>query len=628
MKGPGFVLALLWLNCAGLAQQPPIIRAETRTVLVEAVVTGKKGEFVQNLGAKDFRIWQDGKEQVVTSLSSETNSKEPHFLVLFFDDTKMGPADRFRARQAVSRFIDANSAPNRLMAAVSFEESLRVAQNFTDNAGKLKEAIARVETASQGQGSGTDSSGNGSSRNMLQALANLAKGLGVLPGRKSVVLLTGGIPSSSDMKSKIAAVIDGSSRSGVAVYPVDVEPVSVSVDQSKDPFKPRTEETGGRRTRSGIDDSSPLSQDPAASSQPLLLTLANGTGGFLIPNSGDLLAGLQRIAEEQTAYYVLSYTPPESKEGSCHELRVKVDRGGATVRARSRYCATKPLDLVPESAAARELESGAASADAGDLTASIQLPYFYASPGIAKVHLAVELALHALKFENQKGKFHAELNLLGIAAAPDGNVGARFSDTLKFDFETQAEIDKWKLTPLHYEKEFKIAPGAYNLTVMLGQAEGNFGKIEAPLVVDPWNGMELALSSIALSRETHPAGDIGLVSSLMADQTPLVAEGAQFVPSGSNEFAKSAAGFFYLEVYDPNPSQVTLRVRVLDRKTGEERWDSGVTKPPASTPGKFSIPAGANLPLNSLAAGSYELDVTASDGTGKQVQRTVDFDVK
>jgi hypothetical protein len=38
-----------------------------------------------------------------------------------------------------------------------------------------------------------------------------------------------------------------------------------------------------------------------------------------------------------------------------------------------------------------------------------------------------------------KGKQHSELNILGIAYRKDGSVGARFSDTVKVDFETKRE---------------------------------------------------------------------------------------------------------------------------------------------------------------------------------------------
>lgn len=629
--------ALLCLGgSAGWAQRTPqpstVIHTETRTVLVEAIVTGKKGEYVRDLTAKDFRIWQDGKEQAVTSLSLESTAAEPHFLVLFFDSTRMTAQDQAQARLAVSRFIDANAAPNRLMAVVSYVNGLRVAQNFTDNPGRLKDALSRLEvstgivTAARPPGGVVDD--NFLSRNMLQTLAALANGLGVLPGRKTVMLLTGGLLSSSEEKSEVTEAIESSSRSGVAIYPIDVQPATAGMGPLQDPVRaPDPTQVDLRGGLQGGEDSSPLAQDLSASGQPLLRSLANGTGGFFVPNSGNLLPDLQRIGEEQTAYYVLSYTPPESKEGSCHTLRVKVDRAGAAVRARSSYCATKPLDLIAGTPAAKDLEDRAAGAETGKLRASIQLPYFYASPGVARVHVALEIAPDELKFENQKGKFHAEVNFLGIAVAPDGGIGARFSDTLELDFDNQAEIEKLKEAPVHYEKEFKIAPGTYSFTLAFGQGGADFGKIEAPLTVDPWNGTELAISSVALSRETHPSGDLGLVSSLVADRTPLVAGGTQFVPSGSNEFAKSSAGFFYIEVYDTDPSSLSLRVRVLD-SSGESKWDSGVTKPPAPGAGKLWIAAGAKLPLSSLAAGSYRLEITASDSGGRQVRRTADFEVK
>ena len=152
----------------------------------------------------------------------------------------------------------------------------------------------------------------------------------------------------------------------------------------------------------------------------MLSGLADGTGGFVITNSNDLLGGLQRIAAEEDAYYVLSYTPPESKEGSCHTMRVKVDRGGTKVRARNSYCTLKPQDLLAGTIAGQDLEKRAGAAEAGTMTASVALPYFYTASNVARVHLAAEIAPGAVRFENQKGRLHAEINLLGIASAPDG----------------------------------------------------------------------------------------------------------------------------------------------------------------------------------------------------------------
>jgi len=60
-----------------------------------------------------------------------------------------------------------------------------------------------------------------------------------------------------------------------------------------------------------------------ATNQQILQALADGTGGFAIYNTNDLLGGLQRIANEQNEFYLLGYVPPDSAEGTCHTLKVK-----------------------------------------------------------------------------------------------------------------------------------------------------------------------------------------------------------------------------------------------------------------------------------------------------------------
>ena len=70
-----------------------VIRTETRLVLVDAVVTDKKGNYIRDLTAKDFRVWEDKKEQTVTSFSLEGGAPAPgtdkQYVVFFFDATSM-----------------------------------------------------------------------------------------------------------------------------------------------------------------------------------------------------------------------------------------------------------------------------------------------------------------------------------------------------------------------------------------------------------------------------------------------------------------------------------------------------------------------------------------------------------
>ena len=67
----------------------------------------------------------------------------------------------------------------------------------------------------------------------------------------------------------------------------------------------------------------------ALTNQELMYMLANGTGGFVIINTNDLAGGMDKIAKELNEYYLLGYTPPESKENSCHALRVKLEKAAS-----------------------------------------------------------------------------------------------------------------------------------------------------------------------------------------------------------------------------------------------------------------------------------------------------------
>ena len=106
----------------------------------------------------------------------------------------------------------------------------------------------------------------------------------------------------------------------------------------------------------------------------------------------------------------------------------------------------------------------------------------------------MEIPSQSFKFEKVKGKFHAEMNILGIAYKPDNAVGAKFSDTLKFDFDNKVQVEEFARQPVHYESQFDIATGQYNFRVVFSTGGDNFGKIEKPLVIEPFDGKQFAVS--------------------------------------------------------------------------------------------------------------------------------------
>ena len=117
-------------------------------------------------------------------------------------------------------------------------------------------------------------------------------------------------------------------------------------------------------------------------------------------------------------------------------------------------------------------------------------------------------------------------------------LAARFSDAVQFDFDNKEQLEQFSKRPYEYENQFDIAPGNYTLKVAFSSGGQNFGKLEMPLLIDSYDAKQFSLSAVALSKELRPVVQTGasLDAALLEDRTPLVAQGMQFVPSGSNRF--------------------------------------------------------------------------------------------
>jgi len=377
--------------------------------------------------------------------------------------------------------------------------------------------------------------------------------------------------------------------------------------------------------------------DSASTNQQVLYQLADGTGGFVIVNTNDLLGGLEKIAKDQSQYYILGYRPVESPEGSCHTLKVKVERGGTTVRARSGYCNVRPRDLLAGNPIEKDLESHATSELAGNVTGAMRAPFFYTSPNTARINLAIDIPAQAIAFEKVKGKQHSAVNVLGIAYKLDGTIGARFSDTVNLDFDGKKEVEEFQKTPFHYENQFEVASGQYNLKVVFNSGSQSFGKLEVPLVIDPYDGKQFSMSALALSNNLQRVADrpTGMDADLLEDKKPLVVRGTQIVPSATNHFKKTDNTAIYAEIYAPslvgtNPPKLGIELKIVDPKTKEQKMTSGVLSlASAIEPGSPLIPVGLKLPIASLTPGSYQVELRALDSAGNSTQvRSADFEVE
>jgi VWFA-related protein len=373
----------------------------------------------------------------------------------------------------------------------------------------------------------------------------------------------------------------------------------------------------------------------ASTNQQILAALAEGTGGFTIFNTNDLLGGLEKIGREQNEFYILGYVPQQSAEGSCHTLKVKMNRGGMNVRSRSGYCNTKSTNVLEGTPVEKQLEARATGAQAGTMKGSFEVPYFYTAPNVARVNLAMEIPSNTVQFNKDKGKYHASLNVLGIAYKPDGSVGAKFSDTVNLDLEKD-EVKEFTKQPYFYQNQFDAGSGDYKLTVVVSSGGDAFGKYESQLKIDPYDGKQFSLGGVVLTNSMQRLSDIptSLDSVLLEDRTPLVVKGMQMNPSATNRFKKTDNVAVYTEVYEPlltslNPPQVAAGYTILDRASGNKVFTTGAVRlDDFIQKGSPMVPVGLTVKLKDMAPGGYRLVVMAVDGAGNHAtNRVIDFDV-
>jgi VWFA-related protein len=371
----------------------------------------------------------------------------------------------------------------------------------------------------------------------------------------------------------------------------------------------------------------------ASTNQQVLAALADGTGGFTIFNTNDLLGGLEKIGREQNEFYILGYVPQATPEGSCHTLKVKMNNGGLNVRSRSGYCNTKSTNVLEGTPVEKQLEARATGSQAGTMQGAFQVPYFYTAPNVARVNLAMEIPSNTIQFNKDKGKYHASLNVMGIAYKPDGSIGAKFSDTVNLDMEKD-EVKEFTKQPYFYQNQFDAGAGNYKLTLVVSSGGDAFGKYETPLQIDAYDGKQFSLGGLVLTSSMQKLTDIptSMDSVLLEDRTPLVVRGMQINPSASDRFKKADNLFVYTQVYEPlltsaAPPQVMGGYALVERatgkvvlKTGAVRLDEFVQK------GSPMVPVALIVKVKDLPPGDYQLVMMAVDGAGNHAKnRTIDF---
>jgi len=159
------------------AQQPatqipaPTIRVSTRLVLVDAVVTDKKGQPVTGLKPEDFVIEEKGKAQKIAfftqagepgsqaapaQLAPGIYSNKPEYrspggplAVLLLDAVNTPFRDQAYARLQMLKYVEQQYKPGQRMAVFALANGLRMLQDFTSDSQVLHTALQMYQPREQ-----------------------------------------------------------------------------------------------------------------------------------------------------------------------------------------------------------------------------------------------------------------------------------------------------------------------------------------------------------------------------------------------------------------------------------------------------------------------------------------------
>ncbi|MGE3468916.1 MAG: VWA domain-containing protein [Vicinamibacterales bacterium] len=200
----------------------------------------------------------------------------------------------------------------------------------------------------------------------LAAWRALARGLRAAPGRKAVVVLSGGFEVQEQLGA-LRGLIEDAARADVIFYFVDAAGTA------------RAARGGDVLDRGGwTAGDSPLASAMARTSEDAMNAVANDTGGYVVRGRNDAGPALAGIADDQRRHYVLAFEPEGPMTGDWRRLRVVVRRRGLHVRARQGYWATpspsRAMPTAPDPAAAAPVSEAPAPAAAPTRVADAVVP--------------------------------------------------------------------------------------------------------------------------------------------------------------------------------------------------------------------------------------------------------------
>jgi VWFA-related protein len=508
-------------------QRSQVIRTATRLVQVNVVVQDKSGTPITGLKEADFTLLDNGRPQKIAFFSANTPASAPALplpphiftnrtdlkgqdpgatIVILFDTLNTDFEDQSFARQQVLRFLR-SFKPQDHVAIFALTTDLLLLHGFTEDAAALSSAVDRFSprllaafdashpTDFHVPGVANDpffnsfenhvNNANGEIADLriadrfritYSALVAIANYVGTIPGHKSLVWISGGIPIQIGLERigvadrenfslanpgvpGAAGDMSGLARelnhANMAIYPVDVHGIDVK------------DSTAAFFLRQNLRDTFRL--------------LADKTGGKAFYGTNDVAGALGSAFEDGRYTYTLGFYPDHGQwDGKFRDISIHLAVQGAQLRYRRGYFAL-PEKSEREKVVDADLHDAAISAlDATDLGITVfckTLP-----PASAHV-LQVRVGVNPRQFLLQEKDNHVAggLDLVFLQKDANGKILAAEKQHVDVKF-SQQEYESLSKTGLVLQRRLTIDTSSTEIRVLTrDEGSGSVGSVTVPL---------------------------------------------------------------------------------------------------------------------------------------------------
>jgi len=541
-------------------QQPPVFRGGANIVRVDVTVTNKRGESATDLTKDDFFVSEDGAPQAIESFDLVRATGEPtddrsldihstsqaateaarddvRLFLIFWDEYHIGefiPATR--AREVLTEFVRTGFGPTDLvgiMDQLTTVDSIKFTRDRLELADQIHALKGRLGVFMPPRGAVEEAHLQqfrdiGRLRNEVttSALNAAAAFLGNFrDGRKTLLFVSQGFPlyGRSDETDRYQEIVRTANTNNTAIYTLDP---SSEVGRRPDSLMSLAEETGGRP--------------------------------FVGSNRPELQ--LPQMVRDSSAYYLLGYRSPAPTDGKFHRIKVRLNKDGYEVRARSGY-------FAPSTAA---VERGRAEAAAGEVPPDVER-------ALGELSLN-ERADHSIDYWIGMARGDQGLTHVSIAWMPRASASSSGDMSLAIQAtspEGKSYFSSGGTTTR--QLSFDAPAGDLVLKVKVLDARGEeIDNSNRRLTVPGFDASKVAIGSPMVLR-TRTARD-----------ARAIAEGGDGQPEVRREFDRSDRLFIRFPVY--GGQELTVAARLLTRQGKELRA----------------------LPATAIREGIYQLEVPLS----------------